>query len=502
MPKAILPYLEHRLSSYYFRRRIPSALLSTTRRPVGSAPPRSKQFLCLSLQTQFLREAKALAHRLTATSDALFAARTETGMPISAEIMTRILRTLRDHEIQAHETARMIAPVRSPEDVSLALTREEAIQKAIREELSLGKDDLALSLVQGIAEGLGIALDAADADMRNLTHKTNRLLIEISQERARRETGNYGTASVLSELPLIAAPPSEPGFSSRATHPCAANPLHSAFGSHPRQTASEPRTPAITSSLETQAKASQPEQCPTVADLPSDPVARSRELDRLLPYKRIDTSILTNTAKEGLLDPWSLRIDDAFALYFECKAAGYADEFTKTQKRFPQKGLNWLKNSKTSLDVARRFWVEMLDNCKLSEVTDPMLNDALTKLSRVPKQHGKAFDNSKGFAVAIEAADEEEIQNSAAAEQLIASGPDLSEAAIEDLRLQAFIPRLRAETFLKHGRTLGRIGRFLEGLGALPRNPFALCSWTSTEEEELKAREENRSRVECEAAAA
>lgn len=113
-------------------------------------------------------------------------------MPISAEIITRILRALRDHEIQAHETARMIAPVRSPEDVSLALTREEAIQKAIREELSLGKDDLALSLVQGIAEGLGIALDAADADMRNLTHKTNRLLIEISQERARRETATTG----------------------------------------------------------------------------------------------------------------------------------------------------------------------------------------------------------------------------------------------------------------------------------------------------------------------
>lgn len=190
-----------------------------------------------------------------------------------------------------------------------------------------------------------------------------------------------------------------------------------------------------------------------------------------------------------------MRIDEAFGIYFEVKKAGYGDEFTKSQKRRPNAGTNWVRNSQPGLDVARRFWVDLLGNCRLSEVTDRMLEEALEKLWRLPKLHGKKFKNVTGFYDLIDAVDSLEIQQEAEVERLIDTSPDLSEGQIEKLRRDAAIPRIRSETYLKHGRSMGRIGRFLEGLGLLPRNPFARCSWSADEEKQLQAQEEARARI-------
>lgn len=135
--------------------------------------------------------------------------------------------------------------------------------------------------------------------------------------------------------------------------------------------------------------------------------------------------------------------------------------------------------------TARRLWCDLLGNCRLKDVTNEKLDEALQLLARLPALHGKVYkaDTTQGI---IDLADSIEIEQEAAASRAIDDDPTLSEAQKDDLLIKAVIPRLRVETYLKHGRAMGRIGRFLEGLGLLPFSPFGLCSWTEEEEEAMR----------------
>lgn len=208
-------HLECRPTGYYFRRRIPA--LRSTDVGVEKKVSNSTQTgsVCLSLRTQFQRDAKRLARKLTAASDALFAARTEQHMPILAETMIAILKAVREHEISAHEAVRSGSAERSPAEVDAALRREAAIQEALRDAIALGKRDMAAPLLHAAAQRLGILLDANDPDFPVLSHKATRLLVEISAERARREAGDYGVDAVLEGLIGTPSRPAIPTFQSR-----------------------------------------------------------------------------------------------------------------------------------------------------------------------------------------------------------------------------------------------------------------------------------------------
>ena len=159
MPHAAYPYLERRPTGYYFRRRLPVALSRPSADPARSKKNAPKLFVCLSLETHFVREAKNRVCRLTAISDALFAARTATGMPISAKTIVTILRAVRDQEIRRHERARAMAPARTPSDICAAQHREAEIQAALRQAIVLGEREPALNVLKQVAEALHIDLD-------------------------------------------------------------------------------------------------------------------------------------------------------------------------------------------------------------------------------------------------------------------------------------------------------------------------------------------------------
>ncbi|WP_146038647.1 hypothetical protein [Paracoccus sp. SY] len=93
-----------------------------------------------------------------------------------------------------------MAPARIPSDICAAQHREAEIQAALRQAIALGEREPALNVLKQVAEALNIDLHDSDPDTWVLAHQTNRLLMEVSAERARRETGDYGTASILSEL--------------------------------------------------------------------------------------------------------------------------------------------------------------------------------------------------------------------------------------------------------------------------------------------------------------
>ena len=150
-------------------------------------------------------------------------------MPISAEIMTALLREVRDQEISAFERVRARSAEREPADVDAALSREAAVQDALREAIALGRRETAAPLVKAAARRLGLALDEADPDFAALGHHATRLLLEISAERARREVGDYGSESVLDSLGGGAKRPALPSFQSRRTAG-SAELLKTAFG--------------------------------------------------------------------------------------------------------------------------------------------------------------------------------------------------------------------------------------------------------------------------------
>ena len=548
MPKVTHPHLERRPTGYYFRRRLPACLFETGANPAGqpqNQESNSNHVITLSLKTYFLPEAKRRARRLTAASDALFAARTEQDMPISAEIMTALLREVRDHEISAFERVRARSAEREPVDVDAALSREAAVQDALREAIALGRRETAAPLLKAAARRLGLALDETDPDFSALGHHATRLLIEISAERARREVGDYGSEPVLDSLGGGAKRPALPTFQSRRTAgtaeilktafgqaetdqaaflPPMSPPLptqelaairsgtllHGAFGGTPSFSDTEmpsvlsaappDRTAPVQERLVPHLPGPAPSASPAEAApahpsliLPAEPEARRRALFRAIPDLRIDKTVFSDASLEALLDPWSMTVGEAFDAYVEVKLAGYGDEFHKTQKCHPQGIQGFTKNSLPSLKVARRFWCDFLGNCRLNEVTNDMLDKSLQLLARVPVLHGKVYkaDTTQGI---IDLIDSIEIENDAAASREIENNPDLSEAEKDQLRLDTVIPRFRAETYLKHGRAMGRIGRFLEGLGLLPYSPFSLCSWTQEEEDTMRANEETKAR--------
>ncbi len=203
---------------------------------------------------------------------------------------------------------------------------------------------------------------------------------------------------------------------------------------------------------------------------PHVPAPESAPLPKNIKELRIDVRLLTEEARDVLRDPMNARIDDLFACYFEVKLAGYGDEFHRTQKRSDAKGKKWQKNSRASLEVARRFWVDILNNCRVAEVNDAILEEALGLLENLPRLHGKKYPTGKGFRDLIDWADEQDILNEAKAEAESAEHVDLSKGEEEEIAAAVLIERIRAETFLKHGRAIGRMGRFLEGLGLVPRN--------------------------------
>lgn len=511
MPRQNQPHLERRPSGYYFRRRLPhlpppagGAAESAKSPPETGAEknlrtPRQTGSVCLSLRTHFLRDAKILARRLTAASDVLFAARTERHMPIAADIMGAILGAVRDREIQAHERSRASAPVRSAREVDIAVTREADIQAALRNCIARGQRDVALPLINDAAAALGLALDEADPDLPVLAHKTLRLLLEISAERAARETGRYDGAPVLAEFaPDRDSHRSLPAFRSQRCQDAGAL-LQGAFGAPvpdlppvvaPVTHASPPGPASMPMSAAR--PAAQPGH-PALGNASASPAVTAPSGTGML---RFDLDVLTDEARTWLRDPPNMSIDQAFEVFFQVKTAGYGDQFSQTQKRIPGAGKSWVQHSRPGLTVARRFWVDLLGNCRLGEVTDAKIEHALAQLWRLPKHHGKTYDNATGFHGMIRSVDELEIEQQAEAAAVIEADPNLSEAQCDALRHNANIPRIRSETYLKHGRAMGRIGRFLEQLGLLPKNPFALCAWTANEEKQLKSQEETRARVE------
>jgi len=199
--RSLPPHLEIRRAGYYWRRRLPRSLVD--RGGAKTVPGGKFNFLattaaclCLSLRLHLLRDAKILARRLTEMSDRVFAADAEMMMAIAPETQVQLLESLARFEIAAFERARAVAGPRSAEAAAMDLRREEALQTTLRQALYFGNREVAQRPLRHVAAQLGLALDEADEDWVSLAYEATKVLLDVSQERARRQQGLYDHPTV------------------------------------------------------------------------------------------------------------------------------------------------------------------------------------------------------------------------------------------------------------------------------------------------------------------
>ena len=154
--RALPRHLELRASGYHWRRRWPTGIRGPSTAPSG------RGFFLFPLRTELLLDAKILAARLTALAERIFAALTETAMPIAPELAEAPLVDLARFEFEASERARAVAPTRSPEAADLDRAREMATEDVLRRALTLHDRDVARGPVRAAAERLGVIFDEGE----------------------------------------------------------------------------------------------------------------------------------------------------------------------------------------------------------------------------------------------------------------------------------------------------------------------------------------------------
>lgn len=513
------PHLEKRPSGFFFRRRLPKAWVEISNPGQSSA-------ICLSLRTDVLSEATCRVRALTALTDMAVALTTERPVNhLSAEHVT-LLTELARCQIAAHEALRASAEPRSETAANFAAQTERATQDMLRRALALGDRTPVEAPLREMAHRLGVTLDESTADWRVLAFEALRVMLDVSRERERREVGTYEEPTPIFRSVMASRSASATVTMSRlASQPPAPVPAIPAAAAPVAISVPVPTMPAATTTFEPQTACPVQNQIETSGVVPETaapivenntshapssqerapfPAAKTQEaaplpsaMPREEPQILIDQSLLSDKARAALAKGPNIELREAFDLYFELKELGYGDLFKARQKRFPDKGKNWKRTSGGNARKARDIWVDVLGNQPFHQIDWTEVDGVLNVIRRIPKYHGKKKNliNTDGFRDLVERADEKELAVATEAKEQLKAKGTARPAEFERADLDAKIPRLRVATFLRHGRMANRVGKMLEAMKLIDDNPFEICSWTNDEEKDMKANEEDRSRM-------
>jgi integrase len=215
----------------------------------------------------------------------------------------------------------------------------------------------------------------------------------------------------------------------------------------------------------------------------------------------IDRKLLSEASRAALAKQRGITVAEAIELYFELLSLGYRAPFTDHQKRKKVSKPN-AATTEERLDqnylgkyrLARDFWPACFGDDPVDEISVDEVNDALELFWGVPANHGRSEkDRSRyGIIELIERDDAKDAQLKREIEAAEANGASAEQ--IDKMRLEKPRPRISVTTYINHGRVLANVGRMLMDMQLIDRNPFAICSWTNDEENEMKKREGGRKR--------
>lgn len=510
---AHIPYLEKRPSGFFFRRRFPKAYFG-----IENLSPTSA--LCLSLRTDVLSEATCLVRALTALTDLAVALTTERPVDhLSSEHVT-MLTELARFQIAAHEAVRASAEPRSEEAANFAARAEHTIQDMLRRALALGDRTPVIEPLREVAQRMGVSLDETSTDWRKLAFEALRVMMDVSRERERREVGGYEEPTPIfrsvmagcsgahgvafsSALPRrapaslaapaistsVAAPPAQKIMPSSAV-PVEPQPASGAQSKIVLQAIVAPDGGTV---LQQQGSST---SGPSIA--PDDETAfRIKQRPPLL--ERIDLRKLTPETQEVLRNKQrGISVLEGMQLMREIKQAGYGDDSSRDQDAGGDAGKRWLSNSGSKANFCEKFWVEFVGDVPFEQVVKDDIRDALDILPELPRLHSKGADKftaKNGFAALVENLNAEEERAEKEALKALGNGPHVTESDKEKARLDAQIPRIRAETRAKHRGYMKSVGKMLEDLQLIDKNPFEICGVTNKQKAEWKANGEQRKRV-------
>ena len=527
------PYLEIRRNGYYWRRRLPVSLRQAM--PIcldddsdKIRTPSRKMLLCFSLRTNLPFNAKTLARRLTEMSDLVYAANAEMIMAIAPETQVQLLESLVRFEIEAFELARSVASPRSPEVAAVDLQREEALQTTLRQALYLGDREVARDPLRHVAEQLGVSMDESTQDWSRLAYEATKVLLDISKERQRRQQGLYQQPTPAFQRalsPNMMASTTQPGLGLAKFDGEPAGFAASALCQPEVSSATEALTqgPAPTEPTTTEHAAPRPtdtdaaptplEKTPEVQETGSDSSIVPADLEMPAGYTEIewqrarvlarpprlfvDKKLLSTDSQAALAKQRGITISQAVHLYFDVISLGYKAPFDCARKRKPispdlfskpiEERLN--EDHKGKFRFASDFWPGVFGDAPVDEISFDEVNDALALMWRVPNNRGRSASERERYST-IELIERADARASRGEKKINAArSRNASSEDIDKLIKELHVPRVRVDTYVKHGRVLRAIGEMLYEMQLIDHNPFSICTWSKNEVSELKRHE-------------
>lgn len=511
------PHLEKRPSGYFFRRRLPRAFPEISN-------PGQKSAICLSLRTDVLSEATCRVRALTALTDLAVALTTERPVDHLSPEHVKLLTELARCQIAAHEALRASAEPRAEAAANFAAQTERATQNMLRRALALGDRTPVTEPLREMARCLGVTLDETSADWRALAFEALRVMLDVSREREKREVGTYEevtpifrsvmarrSASPAAALPVAASRSSALALAvpAAAAPVAAAQPAPTIPAATTPQTATEavaplqaPVEPAAAPAANADTVPATPQ--PSAGAASPDTAAKDHDTAfriKLRPplLKNIDLRDLSPETREVVLTkPRGITLLEGIKLMRELKMAGYGDDFSMEQTGDAAAGKKWKSNSGSKANFCENFWVEFVGDVPFENSDRDDIRDALKILPSLPYQHSKGKDRfvaKNGFRALVQDLDAEEERAEKDALKALGNGPDVTESDKEKARLEARVPRLRAETRSKHRGYMKSVGKMLYDLQLIDRNPFENCGVSNKLKARWKKGEEKRKRI-------
>jgi hypothetical protein len=258
-------------------------------------------------------------------------------MSLSSKDIDRIVSTFARFEIEAADRERALGDPRSPQLAQAALEREAARQAVLRQAFFERDYAVAQEPLRHVAAYLGIELpEAGCEDARILAYEATRVMLDNSEEKARRDRGIFPSPS-----PYFARAIAEEtslGIPAQPTASAVAEPLID------KEDAMKLFPPSRFASREPAQKESGPEETPT-----------AKPTERELLEKR---GLLQSCPPEILASLESgepITFDRANDLYLRLQEAGFADEWHKYQRPDAAVGSKWSKSSSASARTALKI---------------------------------------------------------------------------------------------------------------------------------------------------
>ncbi len=361
-----------------------------------------------------------------------------------------------------------------------ARDQEKAVRAVLEEAHAQCDASVPWESLQFVARKLGLELpEASSPETDELVPKAIRVLINVSEERERRDRGLYPEPSPYFQRALASEQAQMPAHAHQS--PSSVLP-RDAFASTRSET--QTQEDVMHSSMVAIHKPT-PDPQPEQNIEPETPSIRDalKELGLL--------SILSENSIQLLEKGPAITISEAFDAYLELKSQGCDDNWEKRQMPDKAAGQKWATSSANTIRTQSKIWTDILGDKPIGEIDEHEIDDAIPLIRDIPKDHGRGgfFVPVNGYVDLIERSDAKELEEMNAVERELRNRDCTDETRIEDARRKKAIGRLRGETFMRHVRGPNKVAKMLLAVGVIEQNPFRHCTFSNKEAKRLKSTE-------------